>query len=487
MKDLVKQISDTVTKYSMMRAPERVLCAVSGGADSVCLLLALKELGFEVCAVHVEHGIRGEESLEDCAFVRALCRQTGADLTVRHIDAPALSDSSGRSLEEASRDARYRIFRETAQSRGIRVIATAHHRGDQAETVLWNLARGSSLDGLCGILPVRDLTDPAAEGADLRIVRPLLKCGKDEIEDWLKARGQAWRVDRTNQDPSITRNAIRMHVIPCLEEQNGAAQRHIAQTAEDLAQVSRYLDSVTDKAYAEAVRSMPGGELQMDLQVLRDLPEVIAGRLLHRAAGDARGGSRDITREHVQALFRLSRMDNGKRISLPGGILAVREEGILALRPQGAAGAGRRDVERTACPDDCAADGIRIETGRSGRYVHPSGFAVTVRFGTWSGGEVSKKKYTKTLAYDTMTPYMTLRTRRDGDWLAIDSAGGRKKLKSYLIDEKIPRDRRDGIFLIAQGSHVLWVIGGRISEAAKVTEGVPYAEITAETEEPWEI
>ena len=475
MSDLLKRISETISGYSMLRASEPVLAAVSGGADSVCLMLALKELGYPVSAVHVEHGIRGQESLDDCAFVEKLCRREGIRLTVQHIDVPAISAAGGRSLEETARDARYGILLETAEKEGIPVIATAHNLGDQAETVLWNLTRGSSLGGLCGILPVREVHRAQGESSACRLVRPLLECGRDEIETWLRSRGQTWRTDHTNQDPSITRNAIRLQILPGLERLNAAAQRHIAQTAGDLAQIERYLNEVTDQAYREAVLLTSGEELRIDLALLGALPEPICSRVLHRAVGEAQGGLRDITREHVDALKKLSGMDNGKRITLPGGALAVREEGVIVLetfRHEGKIDIGKKSAE------DAERTEIRID--RDGEYAFSSGLTVRVRFGIWEGGDVPKKKFTKILAYDTMTPYITLRTRREGDWLVSDASGSRKKLGRYLIDEKVPRDRRDSVPLIAQGSHILWVIGRRISEDAKVSAGSPCVEITAE-------
>ena len=486
MKDLLKRVSGTIARHGMLQEQESVLAAVSGGADSVCLLIALHELGYRVSAVHVEHGIRGADSMEDCAFVQDLCMAKGIPLTVRHIDVPSLAARSGRSVEEAARDARYEILSETARSLGISVIATAHHRGDQAETVLWNLIRGSALAGLCGILPVREMASAAEtvseknETQGLRLIRPLLETDRKEIEEWLTERGQPWRTDRTNLDPSITRNAIRLQILPSMERLNPAAGRHIAQAADDLARIRSYLDDVTSEAYGRCVRSVrPSGhryepdepdetcELQIDLHVLRTLPQLIAQSVLHRVIGEAAGTLRDIGREHVESLMALAGMDNGRRISLPQGLVAVREEGIIAIRRGG-------DWHRRVSD----APAVEIPAGCSGTYSIDGCGTVEVCFGIWEGGPISKKKYTKTLAYDTMIPYITLRTRKEGDWLVVNSEGGRRKLKDYLIDEKIPRDRRDEILLIAQESHVLWVVGHRISEAARVSEGAHYAEIT---------
>ena len=477
MKDLLRQIHDMIVSRQMLEEREQVLVAVSGGADSVCLLLALKELGYGVRAVHVEHGIRGQESLEDCAFVQELCRKEEVPLEVRRINAPKLSAASGRSVEEAARDARYRILMEAARRLEIRAVATAHHMDDQAETVLWNLMRGSSLAGLGGILPVREAAympgagrtqaaySPAAVDSpahEVRIIRPLLETGRDEIERWLTERGQSWREDRTNKDTEITRNAIRLQILPQMEKLNAGARRHIAMAAQDLAQARDYLEEVTLNAYRYAVRDEgSSGELLIDLRELASQPELIRRRILHRALGQAEGGLRDITREHVESLMRLAGMDNGRRISLPDGLRAVREEGVICLT--------RRTCVRI--PDE-----VRI--GGDGEYRFPGGIVLNAEFGIWKGGDVPKKKYTKTLAYDTIIPYITLRTRREGDWIQVNSRGDRRKLKDYLIDEKIPADRRDQIPLIAQGSHVLWVIGHRISEAAKVSEGAHFVRIT---------
>ncbi len=514
MDDLLKQISGTMAQYEMAAVGEKILAAVSGGADSVCMMLALKELGYSVHAVHVEHGIRGQESLEDLAFTQSVCRREQIGLTVRQIDAPLLAKKTGRSLEEAARDERARILLETAESLHIWVIATAHHMNDQAETVLWNLVRGSSVAGLCGILPVREVEagasgrrqaeaperdpagasgrdpagaperDPAessereqaeasereqAEGArKIRLIRPLIHCSRQQIEDWLEARGQAYRVDRTNLDPSITRNALRLQILPQLECLNSQAQRHIAQAASDFEQAERCLDKMTERVYAKAACRTPEGDVRILLEALEGEEDLIRQRVFHRALGEALGGLRDVTRQHVDALVDLSRMDNGRRITLPGGKMAVREEGAVVFRKS--PGPDAEDVH--------FAEEIRID--HDGVYETPFGIRLTVRFGVFEGGNIEKKKYTKLLAYDTMTPYLTLRTRRAGDWLAVNASGGRKKLKEYLIEEKVPRDQRDQIPLIAQGSHVLWVVGGRISEGARVREGLHYAEITVQ-------
>lgn len=435
-----------------------VLAAVSGGADSVCLLMALRELGYEVSAVHVEHGIRGEESLEDCAFVRGLCAENRIPLSVVSVDAPSSARSLSMTLEEAARLERRRVYRETAQRLGIEVVATAHHRMDQAETVLWNLIRGTSTGGLGGIRPVR-------RESGLIMVRPLLSCGRDQIEEYLLERGIIWRTDRTNADTQITRNAIRLEIMPLLKRLNAGAAEHIAQAAKDLQQVEDFLIQEEDALWKRVILENGDGhgqDLTADRRALSASSGLMRTRILRRMIIRCIGSAKDISRTHVRSLEDLVQGPNGKTVCLPDGLTASSEEGLLRMTRRKA-----RTVERVIALDK---DGSYVFPGvkeaESGRIL------VHVAHLAWNGGSVPKKKYTKYLAYDTMAPCLVLRTRRPGDYLMVNSSLGRRKLKDYLIDEKIPRHLRDTIPVIAQGSHVLWVVGMRISEGAKVKEGM---------------
>ncbi len=489
-----EKIREMMESFPFIRPGERILTALSGGADSVCLLLALKELGYEVCAAHVEHGIRGEESLEDRDYVRQLCMEENIRLYETSIDAPSLAAARSRSLEETAREERYSFFRSIQTGEGIHVLATAHHMGDQAETVLWNLIRGCSLKGLGGIAPSRE-TD------GLYLIRPLIGCTREEITAFLGERGISWRTDRTNLDTDITRNAIRLQILPQMERLNPAAKSHIAWMAADLRGIEEYLEAQTKEALERAVISTK--PLIADVNELRGCPEVILSRVLRGMLGLVLGGYRDIGRRHTEDLMALTRMDNGHEISLPGGVRAVREEGILrfetgemkvlqqfAEEKNQSRQFGTGEMQtltseyeggmglRTGGPCEDALN-ILLKEDREFAFFHEGQrLCVSVRYGVWEGKEVPKKKYTKHLAYDTMATCLTLRTRRKGDYLIVNSAGGRRKLKDYLIDEKIPRSRRDSLLLFAQGSHVLWIVGMRISEAAKVSPGMNEVEVT---------
>ena len=454
----LKEIFETIEKYKMIRPGMRVLAGVSGGADSVCLLYALKEykkkVPFHLKAVHVEHGIRGQESLQDAQWVAELCREWGIPCQVAHCPVESLAREEKLSLEEAGRKARYRIFeKERELWQGDRV-AVAHNQGDQAETLLFRLARGSGLKGLGGIRPVQG-----------NIIRPLLFLPRTQIEAILKKQGIGWRTDRTNLEPEYTRNRIRLEILPALESQvNARAGEHIAGAALRLQEVWEYLEGQVDQAEAACVfqENRKGKQTWvLNLPSFFEQHKLIQKELLRRCVEKCTGGLRDVGSVHLEALERLAGLPCGRECPLPGGRKAVSEKDSL------------RFLER--CKDREEEHKHREELMlRENGTVYFQGMKVRVDFlerHQLSAEEfMEEKKYTKWLACDTINQNLCLRTRRTGDYLVVNESGGRRKLKDYLIDLKIPKDQRDGIWLVAQESHVLWVVGYRISEAAKVRE-----------------
>ena len=206
----MEKVIEYVKKHEMLKTGDKIIVGVSGGADSVCLLFLLKnlrpkwQLSLEV--VHIEHGIRGKESLEDADFVEKLCREWEVPFYLFRRDIPLLSKEWRCSQEEAGRRARYEAFEEVRVKTGADKIAVAHNQDDRAETILFHLARGSALRGLCGIFPVRD-----------HIIRPLLCLKRTEIEEILINAGLSWRTDATNQEEIYTRNKIRLQILPLIK------------------------------------------------------------------------------------------------------------------------------------------------------------------------------------------------------------------------------------------------------------------------------
>lgn len=465
----MNHIFETIEKYHMIEAGERMIAGVSGGADSVCLLYVLKEyqkkVPFAITAVHVEHGIRGMESLEDAAFTEELCARMDVPCHRISVDVQEIAKEQGLSVEEAGRRERYRIFEEIRQKEKADRIAVAHNRNDQAETLLWNLARGSGLKGLGGIRPVRE-----------RIIRPLLFTDRQEIERILQAAGLSWRTDRTNLEQEYTRNRIRLSLIPQMEQElNAQAGLHMAQAAERLQQVQEYLERMTRGAAEQCIKE-DGASVVLYLESFSMQDPLIQTELLKEILTRCRKGVglKDIGSVHFEMLLELTGMDCGKEVHLPG-IRAVRENAIIRFCE---VNGNWCCVNREKNPETDAAS--ELQTAPQEWKLEVPGcqqigsLKVQTSLAVYDSSllkEIAEeKKYTKWLSYDTITSDARIRKRRPGDYLVVGESGGRKKLKDYLIDCKVPKDRRDQIWLLADGSHVLWVIGYRISAGAKVTQ-----------------
>ena len=475
---IMQNIIGTIRKYNMIQSGMHVLAGVSGGADSVCLLMALlefqRECPFTVTVVHVEHGIRGEESCGDADFVQKLCAELGVDCRVEHVDAPGEAKKQGFSLEEAARILRYQVFEQVRAETGADVIAVAHNEDDQAETVLWNLIRGSALKGLGGIRPVRE-----------HMIRPLLFTSRERIEQILRDRGMNWRTDRTNFDVEYTRNRLRLEVIPCLERYlNRKAREHIAEAAEQLQEAQNYIEGqvrrATERCIADgAAAGREQGIIFLKLNLFAQEEYYVQGELLRECISRCAGGAglKDVGKVHVEMLRKLAEMPCGKRQNLPGGITASRRDGII-LFEKSKKTAGKESTEEyfPALNGRMEIGDMTVVTRTIPRKLFDERLLAAEKmknggYGVQNPPEIlSEKKCTKWLACDTIKNNVCCRRRKTGDYLTVNAQGGRKKLKDYMIDCKIPREERDSLWLFADGSHVLWLPGFRISEAAKVTD-----------------
>ena len=448
--ELRERVLSYMKEKKMVEEKGAAVLGVSGGADSVCLLLLLLELkerlSMEYLVVHVEHGIRGEASRRDAAFVRELCRKHGVACVVRAADVPGEAKRLGLSLEEAARNIRYDLLEREAETLERRVgkkccIAVAHNANDNAETMLYHLARGTGLRGLTGIPPVRG-----------RVIRPLLTAGREEIEEYLKEAGQSYCLDETNRDERYRRNRIRHSVLPVLEEINPAAVEHMGRTARLLGQVEEYLSQQAKDALDEAV-----SEKGLEKKKVQTLPGVLKNEVLRLWLERMPGGSRDVGAGHIEALAELLEAPVGKELSLPGKRRIVSGYDCLTLaRPEAE---GFPEISCLPLPGE-SKQWIREAGGKIFRFH---------LFPTEKTMEIPRKSYTKWFDYDKIKNNLVLRNRREGDFLIIDDQGRKKLLRRCLMDAKVPRERRDALTLLCSGSHVLWAPGLRISEAYKVS------------------
>lgn len=440
---MVDKVKEYVSEWKMLEKKDRVIVGVSGGADSVCLLFMLmelrREIGFELVVVHVNHQLRGEAAERDEEYVRLLCEREHLPCEICWEDVELIAGNRKQSLEEAGRNVRREAFEQAMKKYGGTKIALAHHKNDNAETLIMNLARGSGLKGLGGMRPVSGT-----------FIRPLLCLERREIEAYLEEKKIAYCTDATNASDHYTRNRIRNHIIPSLEGGvNEKAVAHISGTMEMLRGVWDYMECETEKYYADCVTENADSVL-IGAERYQQLPDIFRGNIIHRALVRASGAEKDIHAAHINSVRELMEKQPGKKRNLPYGVTAKRcYEGVRLVREMDK----KTEKNSEEWVLDLSKDGeIRIkDMVFSYRILTPE--EITEKN--------MEKTYTKCFNYDIIKNTVAVRTRETGDYITIDKSGRTQKLKSYFINEKIPQEKRDEMLLLAEGKHILWVIGCR--------------------------
>lgn len=476
---MINRIYDYMIRNKMIEESGCIIAAVSGGADSMCLLEILRELrtkaGFQLRVLHVHHGLR-ESAEGDLEYVAGYCEAAGIPFEAVRVDAAGYAAENGLSVEEAARHLRYEALKRAAERWDSENspksdcaerqnkenaprpgnmycrIAVAHHLEDQAETVLFNLARGSRLRGLRGMLPVNG-----------RIIRPLLECSRGEIEEFLRERGIAWREDETNEDVRFARNLLRREVMPLLERINAGAAQHIAKAAEEAAETEEFLRIETGKAMkacretqednsARAERDSQNivnqqSPIIISIPILLKEPPLIVRRVVYEAIAEAAGRKKDLRDVHVQDVLKLAQKNRNGRLDVFGGVQVekVYDRLIFSATVEPAPPFDRR------WPMDAGEYSCRV-------FDFDGNLAA-----------VSRKQYTKWFDYDKIGAFPSFRTRREGDRITIDESGRSKSIARYMIDAKIPAELRGRIVLPAAGKEILWVPAGLDANAQQMS------------------
>ena len=491
--DMYNRVKAYIAQNQMIGCRDHIVAGVSGGADSVCLFFILldlqKEIPFTMQVVHVNHKLRPEAE-DDADFVADLCRRNQIICKIFTKDVALLARQQGISIEEAGREYRYACFREALNSPTGK-IAVAHHQDDRAETILFHLFRGSGLRGLTGIRPIRD-----------NIIRPLLCLTRQEIEEYLKIKSISYRIDNTNQEDIYTRNRIRRHIIPFAAEVNSEAVRHMAKTADLVWEAESYLHKHTEKAFDECVISSPA-QISIDLIKMNEQDIIIKKRIMIMAVEELLSGRKNISARHIESLIGMTITGGSQKRSLPYGLVAWKEYDSLVIKfvEKEPIAFTKSDADHSYFLDlknqnlsipSLGMISIRIfpyqkyerktlsaldfaSVESENKYKVERKALSTIDFESADGGDgnknenIPKKTYTKWFDYDKITSCANFRRRQPGDFLVINQKGQHKKLKDYLINEKIPKARRDEMYVFADGSHVIWIPGFRISEYYKIT------------------
>lgn len=453
---MISKVLEAIEKYSLINNGDGIVIGVSGGADSLCLLhilTSLKEkMGLRLYAAHVNHMLRGDESLGDESFVKYICGELNIVLESVHIDIKKLAKERGLSLEEAGRIERYRFFDSVADRYKAERIAVAHNKNDQAETVLMNIIRGSGLDGLKGMEYKRG-----------RIIRPLLEIERAEIENYCREHGLTPRVDSSNLEDIYTRNRIRLDLVPYIDN---LFKTDIVNSINRMAGLvkddSSFIEQQMDKVYNEINIEIKNNEATLNLTEIRGYHIAVVRRVVRNLIKAVRGNLRGIENIHVDSVTDL--VENGRTgavLHLPGGLRVLKSYETLKIYLCEKESCVRDFDKRvvmpgTTCIDEInsSVEAIVIDSPEGVKdYIKTKGDSLVQFFD-----------------YDRLKDGINIRYRRDGDVFKPLGSTGTKKLKEFFIDSKVPRDFRDRIPLISKDKEIVWIIGYKISDKFKVTE-----------------
>ncbi|MBQ8591832.1 MAG: tRNA lysidine(34) synthetase TilS [Lachnospiraceae bacterium] len=447
---MMKKVKEYVKKYHMITPGDIVVTGVSGGADSVCLLLMLQklqtEIPFRIVIVHVNHGIR-EDAANDAVYVQQLAHDANIPFYLIEKDVEAYAAQHHLTVEEAGRMIRYEAFesvlRKESKGSGGK-IAVAHNQNDRAETMLFHLFRGAGLNGLGSIKPVRD-----------NIIRPILCLSREEIEMYLTEQGIQYCIDSTNAEEIYTRNKIRHRILPVAESVCEGATGHMAEAAETLSEAYDYIKK-SAKQFVDMSVIIKDGQVTVPVRVFLQKHAVLQKEIIYQCPMKVTQSGYNITGTHIRDIYTLFCQDGNRKITLPGGVYAKREyETVIFAK----ASDEKQEMMQTLCMD---------VTGECDVDVPGLGL-VEFRIFPYEKSEfIPEKSYTKWFDYDKIVKSLVLRIRQTGDYLTINAALSKKSLKNYMIQEKIPKDIRNQVYLLADGNHILWVIGHRISQHYKV-------------------
>jgi len=425
---LLDKVRETVSRNALLKNGDTVICAVSGGADSICLLHVMralkKEYNLSVYVANVNHLIRGEEAERDSNFVKSVCKMADVECFYREYDVPRIAKEKKIGEEECGRILRYEFFSEISQKLGGAKIATAHNLNDNAETFLFRLIRGSSMRGLSGIKYKRD-----------NIIRPLLDVPRDEIEDYLIKNGISWCEDSTNKIPLYARNKLRLSVMPLLREVFSGAEQRIVSAAKLISEDNLYLDSIASKVLEDCFF----GEYFLH-QNISSLPKPISGRVLIHILELWK--AKEVSYDKVEKFLEFLAKESGKKFDINKDYYAEKSYDKVCLVSR----ESRKEFYITL-----SGEGTYFDKGRK----------ITVKYCDLP----VKKTNNRVAVFDAekISPPFTVRYRRDGDKMIPSGMTGTKKISDILSDEKVEKHLRDSIPLILKDDTILFLCGCRQS------------------------
>lgn len=451
----------------LLSSGDRVLLALSGGADSVCLLRILlersREMNIDIHAVHVHHMLREETADRDERFVRELCGRYEIPLSIFHKDVSAYAKVHKMTLEEAGRVIRYQCFSQVAEEFACNKIALAHHQDDLAETMLFRMIRGTGIKGLAAM--------KARNGI---YIRPLLSLSKGDILEYLQEIKQDYVTDESNADITYSRNYIRQKIMPAMRKINHKADAHMAALSKQVEEFDDYLQKEIEKHIASAIETFSYGTC-LDLHYLNQLHSFLQKELIRQFLYQVAPAKKDLDAVHVEVIWSLIHDKNGdmnylseqKCLNLPYGLTVYKKGSNLYVCPPGQSPFAQKESAAMQYP-------ISFCQIKEGCEIFLNNSLYSFRIVEKETADYTNNDCIKYFDYDKITRGLCIRNKREGDYFVMDQFGHEKSLRRFFIDAKIPRENRDKQMLLADGSHIIWIFGHRISEAYKITESTEH-------------
>ena len=449
---MIEKVKEFIIKNSLINKEDKVLVALSGGPDSVCLLHCLyslkDDLNIKIGAAHVNHMLRGEDSLGDEEYSKKLCESLNIDFYSKGIDINEIAKNKSISVEMAGRESRYDFFEKIKKEYNYNCIAVAHNENDQAETVIMNLMRGTGIEGLCGIRPKRK--------GD--IIRPILCLSRLEIEKYCEENKLNPRIDKTNLENIYSRNKIRLDILPYMKENFNEDIIQTINRMSKLIQVDNdFIEKESNKSY-EKYCLVSKSNIIIKKEAFH-LDKAIITRVIKRSFFDFTGVFNNFEMKHIYEVLDLAKNTTNKKISLPNNIISENVYGDIYLRKKNSI-KEKEDVKEllTFRKDDI--------NGLSKIYDN---YIINLEVIICKNNiEFSNNVLIKYFDYDTIEEKLEIRKRRNGDRITPLGMKGSKKLKDILIDLKIPIEKRNEIPIVTFDDEIAWVVGYKVSEKFKV-------------------
>jgi tRNA(Ile)-lysidine synthase len=458
-----KKVAAFINKNCLFESADRIVLALSGGADSTALLYAIVSLknkdilNADVICAHINHQLRGADADGDEDFVVARARDLGLPVITKRVDVRGFASKNKLSIETAARQLRMETLLDIAKENNCTLIATAHHKNDNAETILHRLVRGTGFRGLAGIWPLRPFAD------DIRFIRPLLSVTRNEVIEYLQKRNLKWRTDHTNADCTYTRNFIRHRLLPAVQKDcSGSLVDQLSELAASAGKLYSLICRFADKAWPE-LADCSDNQIKLNVKMFLAQPLPVKIELVRRSLTAAGSGQRDVTQQHFNRILQLAEQNvAGRKIELPSGFIVHREYDYIVFARS----------EKSSIPEELINKSIKVQIpGRTGfgQYV----IEATALEADDCKIEKFKTEKTNCIEWfdlDNVKLPLEVRFRKQGDRFWPFGLEAEKKIGKFLTAAKVPRELRRKLLVIADSEKIIWLWPLRISEQARVTK-----------------